>query len=161
MLLYHVYQLGSVSWYRACYTKLIFSNQGGLIVLNFNLLLRMWFIRHVVYSSCDLFVMWFIRHVIHSSCGLFVLWFIRHVIYSSCDLFVMWFIRHVVYSACGLFVMWLNVYLNVKKISLMKSDSSPIQNIYFDLWNHYNLRSWATRIHSVIDHLGYTTVLQD
>ena len=44
---------------------------------------------------------------------------------------------------------------------IMKSDSSPIQNIYFDLCNHYNLRSWATRIHSVIDHLGYTTVLQD
>jgi len=39
----------------------------------------------------------------------------------------------------------------------MKSDSSPIQNIYFDLSNHYNLRSLATRIHSVIDHLGYTT----
>jgi len=45
--------------------------------------------------------------------------------------------------------------------NIMKSDSSPIQNIYFDLCNHYNLRSWATRIHSVIDHLGYTTILQD
>jgi len=43
----------------------------------------------------------------------------------------------------------------------MKSDSSPIQNIYFDLCNHYNLRSLATRIHSVIDYIGYTTVLQD
>ena len=43
----------------------------------------------------------------------------------------------------------------------MKSDTSPIHNIYFDLCNHYDLRSWATRIHSVIDHLGYTTILQD
>ena len=43
----------------------------------------------------------------------------------------------------------------------MKSDSSPIHNMYFDLCNHYNLRSWATRIHNVIDHLGYTTILQD
>ena len=43
----------------------------------------------------------------------------------------------------------------------MKSNSSPIHNINFDLCNHYNLRSWATRIHSVINHLGYTTVLQD
>jgi len=43
----------------------------------------------------------------------------------------------------------------------MKSDSSPIHNIYFDVCNHYGLRSWATRIHSVIDHLGYTTILQD
>ena len=43
----------------------------------------------------------------------------------------------------------------------MKSDSSPIHNIYFDVCNHYNLRSWATRIHSVFDHLGYTTILQD
>jgi len=43
----------------------------------------------------------------------------------------------------------------------MKSDSSPIHNMYFDLCNHYNLRSWATIIHYVIDHLGYTTILQD
>ena len=43
----------------------------------------------------------------------------------------------------------------------MKSDSSPIQNMYFDLCNHYDLRSCATRIHSVIHHLGYTTILQD
>jgi len=32
----------------------------------------------------------------------------------------------------------------------MKSNSSPIHNIYFDLCNHYNLRSWATRIHYVM-----------
>jgi len=38
--------------------------------------------------------------------------------------------------------------------NIMKSDSSPIHNIYFDLCNHYNLRTWATLIHSVIDHLG-------
>ena len=43
----------------------------------------------------------------------------------------------------------------------MTSDSSPIHNMYFDLCNHYNLRSWATRIHSVIDHLSYTIILQD
>ena len=42
---------------------------------------------------------------------------------------------------------------------IMTSDSSPIHNIYFELCNHYDLRSWATRIHSVIDHLGYTTIL--
>ena len=45
--------------------------------------------------------------------------------------------------------------------TIMKSDSSPIHNMYFDLCNHYDLRSWATRIHSVIHHLGYTTILQD
>jgi len=33
--------------------------------------------------------------------------------------------------------------------------------MYFDLCNHYDLRSRATRIHSVIDHLSYTTILQD
>ena len=38
---------------------------------------------------------------------------------------------------------------------IMKNDSSSIHNIYFDLCNHYDLPSWATRIHSVIDHLGY------
>ena len=43
----------------------------------------------------------------------------------------------------------------------MKSDCSPIHNLYLDLCNHYDLRSWATRIHSVIDHLGYTTILQE
>ena len=43
---------------------------------------------------------------------------------------------------------------------IMTSDSSPIHNMYFDLCNHIDLRSWATRIHSVIDHLCYT-ILQD
>ena len=45
--------------------------------------------------------------------------------------------------------------------NIMKSDSSPIHNIYFDLCNHYDLRSCATRIHSVNNHLGYTTISQD
>ena len=43
----------------------------------------------------------------------------------------------------------------------MKSDTSPIHNIYLELCNHYDLRPWATRIHSVIDHVGYTTIVQD
>ena len=37
----------------------------------------------------------------------------------------------------------------------MKSDCSPIHNLYLDLCNHYDLRSWATMIHSVIDHLRF------
>jgi len=41
----------------------------------------------------------------------------------------------------------------------MKSDSSPIHNMYFDLCNRYDQRSWATRFQSVIDNLGYTTRL--
>ena len=44
---------------------------------------------------------------------------------------------------------------------IMTSDCSPIHKIYLDLCKHYNLRACATRIHSVIDHLGYTTMLQD
>ena len=48
-----------------------------------------------------------------------------------------------------------------KRKKNMKSETSPIHNIYFDLCNHYELRSWATLIHSVIDHLGYTTIVQD
>lgn len=46
-------------------------------------------------------------------------------------------------------------------LKIMKNPDSPLYNMYCELNNNVNVSTWASRIHSIIDHLGFTDIRID